>query len=217
MHGHYSIPRRPDRAFLRRLLSDRNQFPDRVAEIDHILQRAFERTVAMLVLDMCGFSRLTIKYGIMHYLAMIEEMAAAAAPAVIGNGGTLIKIEADNLYAVFPTPELALEGALDIFRAFDAVNSVVPPERDIHGSIGIGFGPSLIIENQDLFGAEMNFACKLGEDVAAANEILLTRAAYQTIPTEKYLLEPVPCAISGLCIDAWRFKARLFEKVQPTT
>ena len=59
----------------------------------------------------------------------IEEMAGAAGPAVVGNGGTVIKLEADNLYAMFPTPQLALEGALDIFRAFDAVNSVVPPER----------------------------------------------------------------------------------------
>ena len=76
------------RELMRRLLSERNQFPDRHTEIDQQLRDALERNVAILVLDMCGFSRLTVQYGIIHYLAMIHQMEEAARPAVSGNAGS---------------------------------------------------------------------------------------------------------------------------------
>jgi adenylate cyclase len=194
------------RAYLKRLLSERNQFPDRVAAIDQLIRKAFQQEAAILVLDMCGFSRLTVQYGIIHYMAMIHQMDRAARPAVLDNGGRVIKQEADNLYCVFPTSARALDAAQDIFRAFDAVNSVVPPERDIYGSIGIGFGETLIVSGRDMFGSEMNLACKLGEDLAGKKEILLTKAAFEALPRGRYECVPVSFSISELEIKAYRFE-----------
>ena len=97
-------PDRPGHEELRRLLSERNQYPERAAQIDERIRAAFERRVAILVLDMCGFSRLSRKHGIIFYLAMIRQMEEAATPAVVGNGGRVIKQEADNLFAVFDQP-----------------------------------------------------------------------------------------------------------------
>ena len=201
-----------DRELMRRLLSERNQFPDRHAEIDQQLRDAFERKVAILVLDMSGFSRLTIQYGIVHYLAMIHQMDEAARPAVTGNGGKVIKQEADNLYATFEDPARALDSALDIFRAFDAVNSVVPPERDICGSIGIGFGETLVIDEQDIFGSEVNIACKLGEDLACKSEILLTSSAYKALPTGRYICVPATFEISEIRIECYRYERSVFPR-----
>jgi len=197
-------------ALLRRLLSERNQFSERAADIDKEIRSAFERNVAILALDMVGFSRLTIEYGIIHYLAMIHQMQEAARPAVTGNGGTLIKQDADDIFAIFYNPADALESALDIFRAFDAVNSVVPPERDIYGSIGIGYGETLVIEGKDIFGAEVNIACKLGEDLAGKSEILLTRAAYEALPPGGYVCAPVKYRISEMEINCYRYDRSLF-------
>src|SRR4051794_22738998 len=94
----------PDRARLKRLLADRNQYPAHAAEIDAELQRAFSRRVAILALDMCGFSRLTAEHGIIHSLAMIDKRERAPTPAVTANGGQLIKLDADNLFAIFTEP-----------------------------------------------------------------------------------------------------------------
>lgn len=197
-------------ALLRRLLGVRNQFPERSDEIDKQLREAFQRNVAVLVLDMLGFSRLTVEYGIIHYLAMIHQMEEAARPAVTGNGGVLIKQEADNLYAVYDDPARALESALDIFRAFEAVNSVVPPDRDIFGSIGIGYGATLVIDEKDIFGSEVNIACKLGEDLAGKSEILLTQSAYGALPPDSYVCSPATFLISGMRIDCYRYERSLF-------
>lgn len=199
-----------DATLLRRLLSERNQFSGRASDIDRQIRDTFQRTVAILALDMVGFSRLTIEYGIIHYLAMIHQMLEAALPAVTGNGGTLIKQEADNLYAVFDSPAAALESALEIFRAFDAVNSVVPPARDIYGSIGIGYGDTLVIDERDIFGSEVNIACKLGEDLAAKSEILLTRAAYDALPPGLYICSPVTFEISQMQVVCYRYERSVF-------
>lgn len=205
-------PSRKGRALLSRLLAIRNQFPERTDEIDRELRDAFLRNVAVLVLDMVGFSRLTVEYGIIHYLAMIHQMEEAARPAVTGNGGVLIKQEADNLYAIFDDPAGALESALDIFRAFDAVNSVVPPDRDIFGCIGIGYGETLVIDEEDIFGSEVNFACKLGEDLAEQSEILLTQSAYAALPPDRYVCSPATFLVSQMKIDCYRYEESLFPK-----
>ena len=167
---------KPGRALLREMLRERNQAPQRAAEIDRQILATFQRRLAVLVLDMCGFSRLTSKHGPLFYLSMIVQMEEAATPAVLNNGGRVIKQEADNFFAVFDAPAAALEAALDVFVAFRAVNSVVPDDRDIAASVAIGYGDLLDV-GDDVWGDEMNAACRLGEDLACRDEILLTPAA----------------------------------------
>ena len=194
---------RPGRAYLKQLLAERNEYADRVPAIDALICETFERRVAILVLDMTGFSRTVAKHGIIHYLAMIQQMETAAVPAVEDNHGRVHKQEADNLLAVFDEPGDAVEAALDILRAFDAINSVVSEERDLKGCIGIGYGDALVIGDDDLFGHEMNLASKLGEDIATASEILLTEAAYAGLPPNRFVCQPRRYEVGGLVIDCY--------------
>jgi len=192
----------------------RNQYPERAAEIDEQLRQTFERRIAILALDMAGFSRLTVQHGIIHYLAMIHQMQQATRPAVTGNSGKLIKFEADNLFAIFDEPARALEAALDIFRAFDAINTVLPQHRNIYGSIGIGYGATIVVDDEDMFGSEMNIACKLGEDIAGHGEILLTTAAFNALPAGRYSCSPVRSFISEMEIDYYRFNETIHLQEQ---
>ena len=217
MQDHCNSPDRPDHACLKRLLTERNQYPERIEEIDANIRKAFGRKVAILAMDMCGFSRLTAQYGIIHFMAMIHQMEQAACPAVSGNGGHVIKQEADNLFAIFPDPKRALEGALDIFRAFDAMNAVLPEERDIYGSIGIGYGDTLVIDNKDMFGNEMNLACKLGEDLATKKEILLTPAAFAALPPDRFEFTTTAFSISGVDLTCHKYQRSLFPELDNQT
>ena len=127
-----------------------------------------------------------------------------------GNGGRVIKQEADDIFAIFSEPAQALEAALDILRAFTAINNVLPPERHLHGSIGIGFGDTLVIGDEDLFGSEMNVACKLGEDIAETDEILLTDAAYAALPANRYVCKPVRFTLGAMEIHCYCYEQSLF-------
>ena len=49
---------------LARLLDRRNEHPESLAAIDDEIWQRFGRTSAVLVLDMCGFSRLTMRHGV---------------------------------------------------------------------------------------------------------------------------------------------------------
>ncbi|AFY39351.1 putative adenylate/guanylate cyclase [[Leptolyngbya] sp. PCC 7376] len=208
------LSNQPDKLQLKQLLSERNQYPDRTEKIDEKIWELFGREVAILVLDMSGFSRISAKYGIIHFLAMIHQMEQASCPAVIENGGQVIKQEADNLFAIFPHPTRALEAALDICRAFDAMNDVSPEERHVYGCIGIGYGKTLIIDEKDLFGAEMNITCKLGEDLAEKKEILITADAYRALPNDRYACTPKSFSISGMDLQGYRFQECLYPNIK---
>lgn len=216
MKSSIDLSEQSGRDLLNHLLAERNQHPERADQIDARIRQEFERAVSILALDMCGFTRLTEQFGIIHYLSMIHQMEGAARPAVRDNGGIVIKCEADNLWAIFDTPKRALEASLDIFRAFDAINSVVPDQRDIYGSIGIGFGDTLLVGKHDLYGPEMNLASKLGEDLAERNEILLTCAAYEALPPDRYVCEPASYQVGEMTIDSYLFKGKLYKTQQGT-
>lgn len=186
---------------LNRLLQERNEYPDRTEQIDARIRETFGETHAVMVMDMSGFSRMTIKHGIMHFLAMIHRMNQIVAPTVREHGGEVVKFEADNAFAIFEKVEDAVEAAIDTSRRFSAANTMLPEEMDMHGKFGIGYGEVLIVEGADLFGSEVNLASKLGEDLAARGEILLTEAAFSRIEADKREYEEVSMAISGLQLN----------------
>jgi len=192
-----------DEAELSRLLDARNEHPESLAEIDGEIWRRFGHTRAVLVLDMCGFSRLTMRYGITHFLAMIRRLQTLVRPVIAEGGGRLVKTEADNVFATFDDVPPALATARAIQRSLDAANTYLPEDWDLHAGIGIGYGPILLIGDEDLFGSEMNVASKLGEDVAARGEILLSSSARERVASEFDATE-IAVELSGLTLRAYR-------------
>ncbi|MBC7911712.1 MAG: adenylate/guanylate cyclase domain-containing protein [Pyrinomonadaceae bacterium] len=189
---------RKTRAELSGMLQERNEHPEKVAEIDAKIKETFGETHAILVMDMSGFSRLTIKHGIIHFLAMIHRMNEIANPTIEEHGGEVVKFEADNVFAVFSEVEQAVETSIDILRRLSAANTMLPEALDMYGKFGIGYGEVLMLEDNDLYGAEVNLASKLGEDLAQRGEILLTEAAYERVEREGREYEEVLMSVSGL-------------------
>ncbi len=195
----------PGHDHLHHLLAERARHPERVAEIDAEVWKAFGKPVAVLVMDMCGFSKFTSHYGIVACLGKIRQMMALVGPEVARHRGRVVKHDADNLFAVFDHPADALEAARGAFRAFVAADVEVPDAHHaLRGSVGIGFGDTLLIGEGDLFGHEVNLAAKLGEDLADGMEILLTPAAHALLPAGRYAFTPARYTISNLVVDAFR-------------
>ena len=168
---------------LQALLRRRNEHPERLAEIDREIWEAFGETHAIWVLDMSGFSRLTVRHGITHFLAMIHRLHGIVRPVIAQAGGRVVKTEADNVFAVFPTVGAAVGAAREVHDRLATANVFLPEDWDLHASIGIGFGEVLMLDD-DFYGNELNLASKLGEDVAEAGETLLTDAAHGRLVDE---------------------------------
>ena len=183
--GKAHVPGPKTRHELEKLLGHRNEHPERLAEIDREIWATFGETHAVWVLDMCGFSRLTMRYGITHFLAMIHRLHGIVRPIIDRDAGRVVKTEADNVFAVFDRVEAAVNAARDVQDHLATANAFLPDDWDLHASIGIGFGEVLMIsDDDDFFGNELNLSSKLGEDIAGPGEILLTDAAHARLIDE---------------------------------
>lgn len=180
--------------------------------IEEKLWNEYGAEYAVFVLDMSGFSLLTRKYGIIHYLSMVRRMQLTTEPIIKSYGGTMIKYEADNCFAIFPDPLSAINAAIAMQHAFRAANLVTSTDLDIHISCGIDYGKILIVGNEDCFGDPVNRACKMGEDLAGSGEILVTKEAMEMIPAETGIqARELNVSISGMITPAYKIEYRSEE------
>jgi class 3 adenylate cyclase len=171
--------------------------------IEDTLWREFGAVKAIFVMDMSGFSRLTQKYGIVHYLSMVKRMQITTQPIIEQYGGSVVKFEADNCFATFDTVLPAIQTAIALNQAFDQMNVYTDDPYDIRISIGIDYGDVLLIGGPDYFGNTVNRACKLGEDIAGPGEFYITQTAFDEIPAENdFTGEHLHLGISGIKLDA---------------
>jgi adenylate cyclase len=172
------------------------------ARIDDEIWQRFGTEGAVFISDMSGFSRTTRALGICHFLAQIYRVRPVVARAVGENGGILLKAETDNCYAFFPEVDQAVTAAMEINRELDRQNLNRDTSDKSFVSIGIDWGRMLLIGEVEFFGDPINTASKLGEDLAARSEILVTRRAMDRVTIE---LDREPDVrrerISGIDID----------------
>jgi adenylate cyclase len=189
---------------LSRLLDRRNEHPEHIQAIDREICRRFQERHAVFVLDMCGFSRLTVRHGIVHFLSMIRRLHVLVAPIIRRAGGRIVKTDADNVFAVFPDVPPALQAARRLASEIERNNAVLPKDWDLHVSIGIGYGDLLMVGSHDFYGSELNLAAKLGEDLAGPGEVLLTAAARARVGKTGARLRSRKMQIGGLNVACYR-------------
>jgi len=179
----------------------------RQEKIRQELWKEFGTTGAVLIMDMSGFSLLTQKYGIIHYLSMVKRMQLNSRPVIQDAGGKVIKYEADNCFALFDDVLPAVRAAMRLNATFNEISRFTDEQFDIRLSTGIDYGEVLLTGDSDYFGDTVNIACKLGEDVAGPGEILLTERAFTRLPAQAgYTGKPVTPVLSGIQISALKLK-----------
>lgn len=148
---------------------------DRTA-IDTRIWDLFGEQWAVMFTDLSGFSRQVESFGIIHFLQIIYESLRELTPAIEQHDGILLKVEADSMMVIYRQPTSALASAFEMMRRLDVYNARRPEDEQILLCVGLGFGRVLRIGDDDVFGAEVNAASKLGEDTAKAREILVTES-----------------------------------------
>jgi class 3 adenylate cyclase len=142
--------------------------------IDRRIWNLFGEKWAVLYTDLSGFSRRVAEFGVIHFLQTIYESHRLLAPVIQYGNGILLKTEGDSLMVIYRHPDDAVRSAIAMQRACQRRSVALKPEDKVLLCIGIGYGDVLRISENEIFGAEVNAACKLGEDTAKAHEILIT-------------------------------------------
>jgi class 3 adenylate cyclase len=174
---------------LEKLLAERLKPGADRAKIDARLWNLFGETWAVMFTDLSGFSRNVAEFGIIHFLQVIYESQRLFVPCLDQHDGILLKIEGDSMLVIFRTPQNALACAVDMQRVAKQYNADRLPAEQVLLCVGIGYGKMLRIGDQDVFGAEVNAASKLGEDTARAWEILVTDSL--AAAAEDWRFEPI--------------------------
>lgn len=178
---------------LHQLLAERQSHPEQQHAIEQQIWAEFGCTQAILYTDLAGFSRGVADFGIVHFLQLILESRQLFMPLVQAHQGRFLKEEGDSLLLLFDDPCAAARCAQALQHASAHHNTDRPAEQRIDLCLGLGYGRVLRIGQHDVFGEEVNAACKLGEDVAGPGDILLTAAMRDALSphlpsTELYLL-----------------------------
>jgi class 3 adenylate cyclase len=174
------------------------------AAIDRRIWDLFGERWAVMFTDLSGFSRRVAEFGIIQFLQTIHESVRLLTPCFEAHDGILLKVEADSLMIIFRRPQRALACAIAMQGILAEANRSLPPEEQILMGLGIGYGDMLRVGDEDVFGAEVNAASKLGEDIAKAGEILVTDQVRIALGLEARVgFEPLAEAPSGSAAE-WR-------------
>lgn len=151
--------------------------------------KKYHRQCAILSMDMTGFTTSAIKRGQLQSLLRIVDVQKVCIPVFQEFGASLIRCFADDIVALFETPQLALDAAFEVHRRIEIFNqSSLASGHPARCCAGIGFGTVFAIGPNLAQGDEMNQASKLGEDIARAGETLITQSAYAAMADRQDVL-----------------------------
>ena len=183
---------------LDRLIEERLKPGADKARIDGRIWDLFGEDWCVMFTDLSGFSRGVAKFGIIHFLQTIYESERLLIPVIEEHDGILLKVEGDSFMVIFRNAQKALLCATVMQRVLREYNTTKTDEEKVLLCIGLGYGRMLRIGDADVYGAEVNAASKLGEDMAEAYDILVTEAVKAKVdPSSGYSFEALPDAPSG--------------------
>lgn len=168
--------------------------------IDETLKAQFEQKLAILVTDTSGMTTTTKQKGIYEMLVRIRTMHQISKPLIAAHNATLVKTFADDMMIIHTSAATLYRLANEIIVANRALG--------IRIAAGISYGSILYLED-DIWGDAVNIASKLGEDLAAPDEILLSEDAFEQLLQEKACLrdcdvldDDMPCGTSHIVCHA---------------
>ncbi len=172
------------------------------------LWRHFGEEVAVLVMDTSGFSRTASSHGIVHFLTRLMQLRRLCQPVFEVHGCKRLHFEADNAYAAFASADEAIRAALATHAAIADAGLMLTENEPMRVSIGVGYGEMLYSETlEGYFGEEMNYASKLGEDLAGGDETYITANAFNNVESAPLAdFQPATSHISGVAINHYRHR-----------
>jgi class 3 adenylate cyclase len=138
------------------------------------------RLAAILVADVCGYSRLASVDEEDTVTRFRELRRKLVSPVIDANKGRVFKRTGDGLLAEFGSVVDAVRGALRMQRKMAVWNADVPPDKRIEFRIGIHLGDVIVESDGDLMGDGVNVAARL-EGICEPGGICLSVDAWHQV------------------------------------
>jgi len=149
--------------------------------LDAAIEAQCVHQTTIMMCDSSGFTRRTHQYGILHFLAVMTDVYDRVEPIVLKHGGDVISRGADNLLAIFNDPAKGVDAAIKMQRLLAKFNDGKSDRDQFQLCMGFHHGSILRLKDS-IFGDKVNIAAKIGEDLASAEEILVTGDVHKLLP-----------------------------------
>ncbi|MBL8471319.1 MAG: adenylate/guanylate cyclase domain-containing protein [Rhodocyclaceae bacterium] len=169
------------------------------------------KTLCILFADVSGSTTLYERLGDAEALHAVERCINRMKRVTEGHKGRVVKTIGDEVMAVFPAADMALQAACDMQQRIDDL----PPISGIKMAVRIGFhyGPALE-EDGDVYGDSVNIAARLA-GLAKASQIITSGETVATLPP---LLQQSTRDLDALSVKGKSADIRVFEVLwQETT
>jgi class 3 adenylate cyclase len=141
-------------------------------ESGYVAQMNAESEVAILFADVVGSTRLYELLGDHQARDMIVTCVELMRGSTERNRGTVIKTIGDEILAIFPTANDAVNAAAEMQHDIGWHPSLTVQGQHVAIRIGCHFGP-VVLENRDIFGSSVHTANRMTSQ-AKAGQIVLT-------------------------------------------
>ena len=133
-----------------------------------------EKTVAVLIADVCGSTPLYESSGNLKALGLIADCLDSITQVVDEEGGTVLRSKGDDVLCTFPDADAAVRAASRMMER--QAGSAL----EIH--VGINYGP-VVEDRGGIFGDVVNIAGRM-QAMAKPGEIITTEAVYSELSEE---------------------------------
>lgn len=130
-----------------------------------------EKTVAVLIADVCGSTSLYESSGSLKALDQIAECLDRIAEVVDSEGGKVLRSKGDDVLCTFPDASAAVRAASTMMER------QAGSPLDIH--VGINYGP-VVFDRGGIFGDVVNVAGRM-QSIAKPGEIITTEAVVEQL------------------------------------
>ena len=127
--------------------------------------------VAVLFADVVGSTRLYELLGDNRARELIQLCVEVMRGATVRNRGTVIKTIGDEILAIFPTVDDAVNAGGEMQQDIGARPELLVQGQHVAIRIGCHFGP-VLLENKDIFGASVHTANRMTSQAKAGQIIL---------------------------------------------
>lgn len=131
-------------------------------------------SLVIMVTDMSGFTKLTKKYGILHFLRLVLKARSIMLPAMAKVGGKKIKYEGDNIIASFPNVDVAVSCIKSCKEQIAVYNENREKDFQIRMGFALDVGEVTLL-GHDVVGDTFDCSFLLAEDIAEVGEVLVSK------------------------------------------
>jgi len=175
--------------------------------VDALINESCGAELTVVSCDSSGFSRKTHEHGIIEFMDNMVKCHDGLEKIVARHGGVTLSNKADNLMLVFDEPAPAVKCAIEMHRWLKRRNKGLPEHKKYNICVGIHHGP-LLRFTDDAYGPAVNVAFKLGEDVAAKDELLVSGQVNGLIKKLFRTDYAKHVTIGGVTFDVFKVKYR---------